>query len=247
MTILDRQRPHPLTPDALAKLRAVSTATLTSQLAKRGIRSTFLTGITPLRPDLRMVGYAFTLRYVPAREDQTDAHYDNTKNIQRIAVESVGPEDVLVIDARSDVRAATFGNILATRMMVRGAAGIVTDGAVRDTPAFRAIDLPVYTRAAHATASSAVHHPIDINVPIGCAGVLVMPGDVIVGDAEGVIVIPAQIAEEVAHAAYDQESLEEFVVQKIAAGASILGVYPPDEQTQAEYAAWRTGQTSSRA
>src|SRR4029434_410339 len=106
---------HILSADALAKLRTVSTATLTSQLQKRGFRNTFLQGLTPLRPDLRLVGYAFTLRYVPAREDLADTLYDNTKNIQRIAIESVIPDDVLVIDARGDVRAATLGNILATR------------------------------------------------------------------------------------------------------------------------------------
>lgn len=237
MTALNR--PHTLTPAALAKLRTVSTATLTSQLLKRGFRNTFLTGIYPLRPDLRMVGYAFTVRYVPMREDLVDTLYDNTKNIQRIAVESVTQDDVLVIDARGDIRAASLGNILATRLKARGAAGLVTDGALRDTPNFKTIDLPAYIQAPHATTSFTVHHPIDINVPIGCAGVLVLPGDVIVGDGEGVVAIPSQIAEEVAHDAYEQERLEEFIQQKIEQGASILGVYPPNDQTKAEYAAWR--------
>jgi regulator of RNase E activity RraA len=217
----------------------VSTATLTSQLQKRGFRNTFLRGLTPLRPDLRLVGYAFTLRYVPAREDLTDELYDNTKNIQRIAVESVNPGDVLVIDARGDVGAATLGNILATRLKARGAAGLVTDGALRDTPGYRELDLPSYVKGAHAATSFLIHHPVDINAPIGCAGVLVMPGDVMVGDGEGVVAIPAQVAEEVAHDAYEQERLEEFIQQKVASGASILGVYPPDEQTRAEFAQWR--------
>jgi regulator of RNase E activity RraA len=233
------QRPVQLTDEALAKLRTVSTATLTSQLMKRGFRNTFLTGLNPLLPDLRMVGYALTLRYVPMREDLVDTLYDNTKNIQRIAVEAVDTHDVLVIDARGDVRAATLGNILATRLKARGAAGLVTDGALRDTPNFKQIGLPAYIQAPHATTSFAVHHPIEINVPIGCAGVLIMPGDVIVGDGEGVVAIPAHVAEEVAHEAYEQERLEEFIQAKIAGGASILGVYPPDEQTKAEYAAWR--------
>lgn len=230
---------HILSPDAHAKLRTVSTATLTSQLQKRGFRNTFLQGLTPLRPDLRLVGYAFTLRYVPAREDLADELYDNTKNIQRIAVESVKPDDVLVIDARGDVRAATLGNILATRLKARGAAGLVTDGALRDTPGYRELDFPSYVKGAHAATSFLIHHPVEINVPIGCAGVLVMPGDVMVGDGEGVVAIPAQVAEEVAHDAYEQERLEEFIQQKVASGASILGVYPPDEQTRAEYAQWR--------
>jgi len=234
-----KQRTHTLTADAFAKLRTVSTATLTAQLQKRGFRNTFLAGLAPLRADLRLVGYAFTLRYVPAREDLTDALYDNTKNIQRIAVESVNQDDVLVIDARGDVRAATLGNILATRLKARGAAGLVTDGALRDTPGYRELDFPSYVKAAHAATSFLIHQPVDINVPIGCAGVLIMPGDVMVGDGEGVVAIPAALAEEVAHDAYEQERLEEFIQQKVAGGASILGVYPPDEQTKAEYAAWR--------
>ncbi|RIK40679.1 MAG: ribonuclease activity regulator RraA [Chloroflexi bacterium] len=231
-----------LSSEAMAKLRTVSTATLTSQLQKRGFRNTFLQGLTPLRPDLRLVGYAFTLRYVPAREDLTDELYDNTKNIQRIAVESVNPGDVLVIDARGDVRAATLGNILATRLKARGAAGLVTDGALRDTPGYRELEFPSYVKSAHAATSFLIHHPAEINVPIGCAGVLVMPGDVMVGDGEGVVAIPAQVAEEVAHDAYEQERLEEFIQQKVASGASIVGVYPPDEQTLAEYAQWRREQ-----
>lgn len=233
------QRPHAISADAFAKLRTVSTATLTSQLIKRNFHNTFLTGLYPLRPDLRMVGYAYTLRYVPTREDLVDTLYDNTKNIQRVAVESVTEDDVLVIDARGDIRAATLGNILATRLKARGAGGLVTDGALRDTPNFKTIELPAYIKAPNATTSFEVHHPIDINVPIACAGVLVMPGDIIVGDGEGVVAIPSHVAEEVAHDAYEQERLEEFIQNKIAQGASILGVYPPNEQTKAEYIDWR--------
>ena len=230
--------PHSLTAEALDKLRTVSTATLTVQLQKRGFRNTFMQGVQPLRPDLRMVGYAFTLRYVPVREDMLTTHADNTKNVQRVAIETIGKDEVLVIDARGDVRAGTLGNILATRIMVRGAAGIVTDGGVRDSPAFRTLDLPTYIQAPHAAVSYAIHHPLEMNVPIGCAGVLVLPGDVVVGDGEGVVVIPAQVAESVAHDAWEQERLESFLESKIAAGASILGVYPPNEATLAEYGEW---------
>ncbi len=238
-------RPYLLSEEAKERLKQVSTATLTSQLLKRGFRNTFLFGLNPLRPDLRMVGYAFTLRYVPAREDMSmQVDYDNTTNVQRLAVEAIGPEEVLVIDARGDVRAASFGHIIATRIMQRGAAGLVTDGALRDTPAFRHLNLPAYIKAPHATTSSVAHHPVEMNVPIGCAGVLVMPGDVIVGDAEGVVAIPAAVAGEVAHAAYEQEVLEAFVLQKVEAGASIRGVYPPDENTLAEFERWRKGQSS---
>ncbi|MHB8618207.1 MAG: RraA family protein, partial [Chloroflexota bacterium] len=221
-------------------LRRVSTATLTSQLLLRGFRDTFIAGLAPLRPDLRMVGTAFTLRYVPAREDlDLQVNYDNATNVQRLAVEAIGPGQVLVIDARSDVRAASFGHIIATRILHRGAAGFVTDGALRDTPAFRQLDLPAYIRAPHATTSSVIHHPADMNVPIGCGGVLVMPGDVIVGDAEGVVVIPRAMAAEVARAAAEQEALEAFVLDKVRAGASIKDVYPPSEQVRAEFEASR--------
>lgn len=236
-------RTHTLSPEAIDRLEQVSTATLTSQLNKRGLRNTFMAGIYPLRPDLRLVGYAFTLRYIPAREDLADELYDNTKNVQRLAVEAIGPDDVLVIDARNEAdQGATLGHILGTRIKVRGAAGLVTDGALRDTPGFRALDFPAYIRAPHATTSFIAHHPVEMQVPIGCGGVAVLPGDLIVGDAEGVVVIPAQMAEEVAHAAYEQELREKFFQQKVAGGASILGVYPPNEETLAEFEVWRQGQ-----
>lgn len=225
-----------LSAEAEDALRRVSTATLTSQMLKRGFRTTFMAGVAPVRPDLRMVGYAFTLRYVPMREDLDLGPIDNRTSVQRIAIESVGAGDVLVIDARGDVEAGVLGDILATRMRVRGAAGLVTDGALRDVPAFRELEWPAYCRAAHASQSAARHHPADLNVPVGCGGVLVMPGDVVVGDAEGVVVLPRAIAEEVALAALEQEEIEAFVLKKIQSGASIHGVYPPDEATRAEFA-----------
>lgn len=213
-------------------LRSVSTATLTTQLLKKGIRTTFLTGVKPLRADMRMVGRAVTLRYVPARDDVgTGASFDNRSNVQRVAVETVGPGDVLVIDARGETRAAVLGNILATRILRRGAAGIVTDGAFRDSPAFAKLELPTYASAAHAGLSSTLHHPVDIGLPIGCGGVLVMPGDVIVGDAEGVVVIPYAMVESVAAEAASQERLEDYILGRVERGEAIAGLYPPSEET----------------
>lgn len=232
---------HPLTAEAFAKLREVSTATLTTQLLNRGFNNTFLP-LTPLRPDKRMVGYAFTLRYVPVREDLTDTQYNNDVNVQRVAVETAVADDVIVIDARGDIRAASFGHILATRIQAKGLAGLVTDGALRDTPGFKELTLPSFCKAPHATTSFVIHHPLEMNVPIGCAGVLVMPGDVMVGDGEGVVAIPAKVAEEVAHDGYEQEMRETFFALKVAEGTSIKGVYPPNEQTLAEYARWREEQ-----
>jgi regulator of RNase E activity RraA len=232
--------------DTLATLKRTSTATITSQLLLRGLRNTFIAGLTPLRPDLRMAGYAYTLRYVPSREDiGIEVHYDNETNMQRIAIESVGPEQVLVIDARGETRSASLGHILATRMMQRGAEGLVTDGALRDSHMFSKLELPSYTVGAHATTSSVMHHPIDVNVPIGCGGVLVMPGDVVVGDAEGVVVIPVALADEVARAALDQEEYEAFVLTRVEEGASIKGLYPGDEASRAEFEAWRAARNGT--
>jgi regulator of RNase E activity RraA len=228
---------------AFDKLAATSTATLTSQLLKRGVTNTFMQGLIALRPDKRMVGYAFTLRYVPAREDVIDREYDNSANVQRLAVEAMQRDDVLVIDARGEVSsAASFGHILGTRIRHRGAAGLVTDGALRDTPQFRELDLPSYCKAAHAATSYLLHHPVEMNVPIGCGRVLVLPGDILAGDAEGVVVIPAKMAEEVAVAAYEQELREKFLLSKIEQGSSIVGVYPPNEKTVSDYADWRKRQ-----
>jgi regulator of RNase E activity RraA len=227
---------EPLSEQAWEALHHASTATLTFQLLKRGYGDGFMSGVPPLRPDLRMVGYARTLRYVPMRADlRAGLEYDNRTNVQRLAVESVGVGEVLVIDARGVTNAASLGHILATRLSVRGASGIVTDGAFRDSPSIRLLDLPTYAAAANGNTALVAHHPMDLDVPIGCAGVLVMPGDVMVGDAEGVVVIPRSIAEEVAVDAEAQESLEEFILSKIEDGASILDIYPPSQAVRDEY------------
>jgi regulator of RNase E activity RraA len=203
-------------------------------------------GPRALRPQDRLVGIAFTLRYVPSREDlDPGIAYDNRTNIQRLAIERVGPGEVLVIDARGELGAATLGNILAARLRVRGAAGIVTDGAFRDAAGIAAEPIPTYCAVPNALLSSVAHHPVDMQVPIGCGGVLVLPGDVVVGDADGVLVVPRQLADEVARDAAEQEVLEEFVVARIRAGAELIGTYPPDEATRAEFARWRAEQASS--
>jgi regulator of RNase E activity RraA len=229
-------RPTTLSPDTLAELRRTSTASITSELLKLGFRNTFMHGVAPLRPGVRMVGYAFTLRYIPAREDlDMQVDYDNLKNVQRLAVEAVGADDILVIDARGEVSAASLGHILATRIMRRGAAGLVTDGALRDYHRIQELDFPTYAGGAHATTSSVLHHPVDMCVPVGCGGVMVRPGDLLVGDAEGVVVIPAHVAEQVAIKAVERDRLEDFLLGKVREGASIRGVYPPEVQVLEEY------------
>jgi regulator of RNase E activity RraA len=232
--------PDRIAPDIVDLARRISTATLTSQLQKRGFANTFMHDVVPLRPELSLAGQAFTLRFIPAREDLAPpGETDNRTSKQRLAVESVGPGDVLVIDARGDARAATLGDILAARIMQRGAAGIVTDGAFRDTPSIRTLDLATYAQGQSPYVSTRIHHPQDINVPIGCGGVAVMPGDLIVGDGEGVVVVPRAIAAEVVAASFEQDEREKFIMAKIRQGASILGVYPPDEHTLREYEDWQ--------
>lgn len=231
---------NPLDPTVYQAMRQISTATLTTQLLARGLRNTFLAGLRPLNPGwTRMAGDAFTLRYIPAREDidvlEVFQDYDHP---QRRAVESVGPGQVLVIDCRGRRRAASLGGILATRLLRRGAAGVVTDGAVRDSPAFAELALPAFAAAVAATTNLAQHHAVDLQVPIGCAEVAVYPGDVIVGDAEGVVCVPRHLAAEVAKAALEQEHLERFIQSEIDAGAPLRGVYPPDRDTRERYRGW---------
>ena len=231
-------RPAAVSDEVLAQLREVATATLTTQLQRRGIRNPFITGLRPTRPDLRMVGFAHTLRYVPAREDVVAAD-TRELNAQKQAIESISPGEVLVIDARGEPGAGTIGDILALRALRRGAAGIVTDGGLRDSPAVGALDIPTYFRAPHASVLGLLHYPLETNVPVACGGVLVMPGDVIVGDAEGVVVVPARLAEEVARDAVEQESREQFAYERVSAGESTRGLFPLAEERRAEYEAWR--------
>jgi regulator of RNase E activity RraA len=216
-------------------LKQVSTATISTQLLSRGLRNTFLHGIKPLTGH-RMAGPAYTLRYIPAREDiDVLAVYQDYDHPQRKAVETVPAGHVLVMDCRGQGRAASAGGILAKRLEVRGAAGLVTDGTLRDTPDISGLALPVYATGASPLTNLAQHHAVDINVPIGCAEVAVYPGDVMVGDAEGVVCVPAEIATEVAEAAREQEQLEAWIANEIAHGKPLRGTYPPDRTTLERY------------
>lgn len=234
-----------LSQEARALLKTVSTATLTTQMFKRGFRNVFIQGARPLNPEAPpMVGEAYTLRYIPAREDLDvlDVFKDRS-HPQRKAVEDVPAGCVLVMDCRGDASAASAGGILVTRMMRRGVAGVVTDGGLRDSAEIARLPFPAYCRAPSAPTNLIKHHAVDLNLPIGCGGVPVFPGDVVVGDAEGVVVIPAHLAEEVARDAAAQEAFEEFVSLKVREGRSIFGLYPPDAETQTEYEAWKAART----
>ena len=231
-----------MNPTTKQQLMGVSTATLCTALFKRGLHHQFIQGVLPLNPGLpNMVGEAYTLRYMPAREDlNTIEVFKNREHPQRKAVEECPPGAVFVIDSRKDARAASAGGILVTRLMKRGVAGIVTDGGFRDSPDIARLPFPVYHLRPAAPTNLTVHQAIDINVPIGCGDAPVFPGDVVVGDAEGVVVIPAHLADEVAAEAVEMTVFEDFVQEKVMEGRSILGLYPPtDEQSRVDFAAWR--------
>lgn len=225
-----------------AKLKTVSTATLCTALYKRGLKNQFIQDVRPLNPNgAPMVGEAFTLRYIPAREDLNPITvFQNRDHPQRVAVEQCPPGAVLVIDSRKDARAASAGSILITRLMVRGAAGVVTDGGFRDSPEIAELAMPAYHNRPSAPTNLTLHQALDINVPIGCGDVPVWPGDVVVGDREGVIVIPAAIADEIADEAVEMTAFEDFVMEEVQKGRGIIGLYPAtDEQTRVDFAAWR--------
>lgn len=232
-----------LSPETTRLLGAVSTATLTTQLFKRGFRNTFMQGVRPLaRYGRTLVGPAFTLRYIPAREDLDVIEvYANPEHKQRKAIEVTPAGHVLVIDCRGDARAAASGHILITRLSARGVAGLVCDGGVRDSAPIAAMDFPVFCAAPSAPLGLIAHHAVEFGVPIGCGGVAVFPGDVIVGDADGVVVVPEAIAEGLARDAFEQERMEVFLQERIAGGAALAGTYPPNEETREAYAAWLAG------
>jgi regulator of RNase E activity RraA len=228
---------EPLDGNDLAALREVSTATLATQLFRLGLRNQVLAGLRLLsRGGSRMVGEAFTLRYIPSREDiDTLDVYDDYDHPQRKAVETCPQGHVLVMDCRGEGRAASAGHILLTRMQVRGCAGIVTDGTLRDTPAISGLSMSVYASGASPMTNLALHHAVDLQVPIGCAGVAVYPGDVLVGDDEGVVCVPRHLVAAVAQPGKAQEQMEEFILQKVEEGAPLRGTYPPDDVTLGEY------------
>ena len=231
-----------MNPTTKEKLMGVSTATLCTALFKRGLRGQFIQDVHPLNPNLpNMVGEAFTLRYIPAREDLNPITvFQDRAHPQRKAVEDCPPGAVFVIDSRKNARAASAGGILVSRLMKRGVAGVVTDGGFRDSPEIAKLGMPAYHHRPSAPTNLTLHQALDINVPIGCGDVAVWPGDVVVGDAEGVIVIPAHLADEVAAEAVEMTAFEDFVQEKVLEGRSILGLYPPtDEQSRVDFAAWR--------
>ena len=218
-----------------------SVATICTALFKRGLRNQFIQGIFPLNTNLpNMVGLAFTVRYIPAREDLNALEvFKNPKHPQRVAIEECPKDHVLIFDSRKDPRAASAGAILITRLMVKGCAGVVTDGGFRDSNEIKNMRIPSYHNRASSPTNLTLHQAVDINVPIGCGDVAVWPGDLLVGDKEGVVVIPAHIIKEIADEIKSMTIYEDYVIEKVRKGSSIKGLYPlTDEKEKSAYEDW---------
>ena len=214
-----------------------STASIATLLYKRGLRNQFVQGVASLGSvETRMVGPVYTLRYIPAREDLNPITvFQNTDHPQRVAVESIPEGHVLVMDCRQDASAASAGSILATRLEIRGCAGVVTDGGLRDADEISKMTLPAFCAKPSAPTNLTKHQALDLNVPIGCGGVAVFPGDIAIGDGDGVMIIPAEIADDIAAEAKGMEHFENWVIEEVKSGKPIIGLYPMNDETKARY------------
>ena len=226
--------------NVFARLTETGTSTIANVLLTLGFRNVCLRGLTPIDPGRgRMVGPAYTLRFIPAREDLDHLeNYDSDDNLHRRAIEECPAGAVLVIDAGGNRQASSAGDLMAARLKARGVAGMVTDGGFRDQSGIRQSGLPAF-HAGQATPSTVIAlHPIELNVPIGCAGIPIYPGDIIVGDADGVVAIPAHLSDQVAAAASAAAEYEEFVGREVSRGRSLLGLFPATAESRKEFEAW---------
>lgn len=231
-----------LSPQTKERLEKVSVATLATALFKRGLRNQVIQDVRPVAKKGRnMVGPAFTLRYMPAREDRNQlVEFRNPKHPQRHAIETCPPGHVLVMDSRKNAYAASAGDILITRLMMRGAAGVVTDGGFRDAMNIGELEMPAYHNRPSSPTNLTINEAIDINVPIGCGDAPIFPGDILVGDDDSIIVIPAHMADEIAKEAVEMTAYEDFALSKVQSGETIIGLYPPtNEANLEEFKKWR--------
>jgi regulator of RNase E activity RraA len=233
--------PYSLPETTRATLLRAAVPTVVSLLWRKGFKNTFMFGPRPLNPSAtRFAGAAFTVRTIPVREDLVEAQNSGARpNLQGRSVADIGPGEVLAVAMDGETRTAFMGDIMTTHLLVKGCAGVVLDGGVSDAAAIASIPLPLFCTGNAATPVTSHRFVIDLNVPVGIAGVPVMPGDVLMGDSNGVVAIPFHLVEEIAEAASEREILEEFVVGRVRQGAPLAGTYPPNEATLAEYAAWR--------
>ncbi len=232
-----------LTPLIRQQLESASVATITTTLYKRGLRNQLVQGVQPVGGGgrRRMIGPAFTLRYMPAREDLNGLEvFRDREHPQRKAVETCPAGHVLVMDSRKDARAASAGGILLTRLQQRGVAGVVTDGGFRDAAEIAGLDMPAYHQRPAPPTNLTLHQAIDLNVPVGCGDAPVFPGDIVFGDEDGVVIIPAHLVAECAHEAAEMTVFEDFVLERVQAGQGIFGLYPPtDDATLPAFEQWR--------
>src|SRR3954471_13730131 len=230
-----------LKPATREALLQVQSSTLTGALYRRGLRNMFLQDVSPLKFDQpKMVGLAFTMRFIPSREDKNGPGVKDLTRIHPKAMEEYPPGHVLVVDSRGDARAASAGDLYIGRLKARGCAGIVTDGGLRDSEGILRTGLPAYSKRPTSPPSPIIHHPIDLNLPIGCGGVAVYPGDVIFGDCDGVVVIPPNIVDEIAEECLATTIYDEFAEEEVARGRPLAGLFPVvDEKAKADFEVWR--------
>ncbi|MCD1287647.1 ribonuclease activity regulator RraA [Brevibacterium sp. CCUG 69071] len=231
-----------LSESTVAAFASAGTPTIASQLLKRGFRDQYIHGIAAISEGSKIIGPAWTMRTIPAREDMEGLWPGSSPEpgLSLFAVvESVPQGNVLVIDSHEERRTATGGDILLHRLKAKGAAGIVTDGSLRDVDGIRSTGLPSFCAGATANVSRSHLRVVEQNIPIGCGGTAVYPGDIIVGDADGVLVVPEHCANDVARDSCEQELLEEYLAERIRNGESLEGIYPPSAQVRAEFAEQR--------
>ncbi|NMR32484.1 fumarylacetoacetate hydrolase family protein [Arthrobacter sp. SF27] len=226
-----------LTEELKAKLASVATATISAALRKRGLNNVSIDGLQPTKTDRKVIGTARTLRYVPNREDLFKSHGGGF-NAQKRIIDDLNEGDVLVMEARGEKGAGTLGDILALRAHKRGAAGVITDGGVRDLTAVAGLDIPAFYASAHPAVLGRKHVPWDTDITVACGGTTVQPGDIIVADADGILVLPPSLAEEVADEAVEQERRDAFVFQMVQEGHKVDGLFPMNEEWQAKYHEW---------
>jgi 5-oxopent-3-ene-1,2,5-tricarboxylate decarboxylase / 2-hydroxyhepta-2,4-diene-1,7-dioate isomerase len=226
-----------LTEDIKEKLLSVATATISGALRKRGLNNVSIDGLQATKGTTKVIGTARTLRYVPNREDLFKSH-GGGYNAQKRIIDAVGPGEILVMEARGEKGSGTLGDILAMRAQVRGAEAIITDGGVRDLAAVAALDIPTFHNGAHPAVLGRKHVPWDTDVTIGCGGATVQPGDVIVADADGVLVIPPALVAEIADEVVEQERQDTFVFEMVKEGNQVDGLFPMNAEWKARYADW---------
>lgn len=244
LAAIPQRAPAPYVSDeVLARLAKATSGSLTTQLYIKGIRQPVLHGLMPLNKKMvPFAGRAYTMRFIPAREDVDNysnlTTTPNADNLQWVGVEQIEPGHVLVIDSNQDGRAASMGNMLITRMMMRGARAVITDGTFRDGTELSEMEFPIWCTGVTATTRLSYHHVADLNVPIGCAGVAVYPGDVIHGDGDNITVIPAHMAEEMADLCEKRDDIEAYLALRVQAGEALWGLYPPSDATRQQHREW---------